>query len=94
MTNQQDMVNMLFPIGQLEYAGMNNACVKTVRKTKSMTVALDTKNEVCLGGWSLLGLGVIEASNERILLPDIKWKIKFTSSLGHLIVHNNYFSWA
>lgn len=68
-------------------------CVKTVQKTKCMTVALDTKNEVCLGGRSLLGLGVIEASNESILLHDVERKIKFTSSLGHLIVHNHYCSW-
>lgn len=64
--------------------------VKTVQKTKSMMVA---QNQVCLGGQLLLGLGVIEAINESILLPDIEWKIKFTSSLGHLIVHNHYCSW-
>lgn len=64
--------------------------VKTVQKTKSMMVA---QNQVSLGGQLLLGLGVIEAINESILLPDIEWKIKFTSSLGHLIVHNHYCSW-
>lgn len=64
--------------------------VKTVQKTKSMMVA---QNEVSLGGQLLLGLGVIEVSNESVQLPDTEWKIKFTSSLGHLAVHNHYCSW-
>lgn len=64
--------------------------VKTVQKTKSMMVA---QNEVSLGGQLLLGLGVIEVSNESVQLPDTEWKIKFTSSLGHLTVHNHYCSW-
>lgn len=64
--------------------------VKTVQKKKSMMVA---QNKVCLGGQLLLGLGMTEASNESVQLPDIEWKIKFTSSLGHLAVHNHYCSW-
>lgn len=46
--------------------------VKTVQKTKSMMVA---QNEVCLGGQLLLGLGVTEASNESVQLPDPDGKL-------------------
>lgn len=46
--------------------------VKTVQKTKSMTVA---QNEVCLGGQLLLGLGGTEASNESVQLPDPDGKL-------------------